>query len=91
MAPELLDPEKFGEKNSRPTKPADMYAFGMMVYEVLTGLDPFHDKKDVATLSLIRHIVNGARPAKPSDAGQIGFGDGTWELVKECWKSNSTK
>ena len=91
MAPELLDPEKFEKSSSRPTKAADMYAFGMVIYEVLTGLDPFHDKKDVAMLSLIRHIVKGARPVKPSDAGQIGFGDGTWELVKECWKSNSTK
>ena len=44
MAPELLAPEKFGKKNSRPTQPADMYAFGMVIYEVLTGRDPFYDQ-----------------------------------------------
>ena len=32
--PELLDPEKFGKTNSRPTQPADMYALGMVMYEV---------------------------------------------------------
>ena len=91
MAPELLDPERFGKKNSRPTKPADMYAFGMVIYEVLSGLDPFHDKKDIAVLSLIRLVVGGTRPTKPGNAEEIGFGNGTWELMKECWKPKSWK
>ena len=91
MAPELLDPEKFEKNSSRPTKAADIYAFGMVIYEVLTGLDPFHDKKDIAMLSLIRHIANGARPMKPSNAREIGFGGGTWELVKECWRTQSMR
>lgn len=88
MAPELLDPDKFGKRSSRPTKPADMYALGMVIYEVLTGLDPFHDG-DVAGLSLIRLVVNGARPAKPRDAEKLGLGSRTWELVRKCWKRDS--
>ena len=91
MAPELLDPEKFGKKNSRPTKPGDMYAFGMVVYEVLTGLDPFNHKKDVAIFSLIRLIVNGERPAKPMNAKKIGLGSQTWKFVRKCWLSDSKK
>lgn len=36
MSPELLDPERFGLSNEdyRPTKQADCYALGMVVYEV---------------------------------------------------------
>jgi len=34
MSPELLDPERFGISNGRPTKQSDCYAFGMVVYEV---------------------------------------------------------
>jgi len=34
MSPELLDPEKFGMKDYRPTKQSDCYALGMVVYEV---------------------------------------------------------
>jgi len=34
MSPELLDPERFGVSDDRPTKQSDCYAFGMVVYEV---------------------------------------------------------
>ena len=34
MSPELLDPERFGASDDRPTKKSDCYAFGMVVYEV---------------------------------------------------------
>jgi serine/threonine protein kinase len=90
MAPELLDPNKFGKTNSRPTQPADMYAFGMVIYEVLTGFDPFYDK-NYGTFQFVRPVLDGARPTKPDNAEKIGFGSGSWELVKECWKAKSTK
>lgn len=32
--PELLDPERFGSKGSRPTKKSDIYSMAMTVYEV---------------------------------------------------------
>ena len=34
MSPELLDPERFGIIDYRPTKQSDCYALGMVVYEV---------------------------------------------------------
>ena len=34
MSPELLDPERFGANDDRPTKKSDCYALGMVVYEV---------------------------------------------------------
>ena len=33
MSPELLDPASFGS-NGRPTREADRYALGMVIYEV---------------------------------------------------------
>ena len=38
MSPELLDPERFGISDDRPTKRSDCYAFGMVVYEVRTDV-----------------------------------------------------
>ena len=34
MSPELLDPDRFGIKESRPTTQSDCYALGMTIYEV---------------------------------------------------------
>ena len=41
MSPELLDPEKLGLQNRRPTMESDCYALGMVIYEVLSGQAPF--------------------------------------------------
>lgn len=41
MSPELLDPERFGKSDDRPTKQSDCYALGMVVYEVCdNGISP---------------------------------------------------
>lgn len=34
MAPELLDPEQYGFSHCSPSKESDIYAFGMVIYEV---------------------------------------------------------
>ena len=90
MAPELLNPEKFGKTNSRPTQPADVYAFGMVIYEVLTGFDPFYEQR-LGTIQLVCRVLDGARPTKPGNAEEVGFGSGTWELVNKCWKTKSAR
>ncbi|KAF9781287.1 kinase-like domain-containing protein [Thelephora terrestris] len=84
MAPELIAPTLFGSSSARPTKPADIYALGMVILEVLTGAQPFSEKGWVISEAAC-HVVSGERPAKPGNAEQIGFGGGTWELVEECW------
>jgi len=42
MPPELLGPEKFGMKNSKPTTQGDIYAFGLVIFQVceeVVGID----------------------------------------------------
>ena len=82
MAPELLHPSEFGLKTCQVSKQADIYAFGIAVYEVLTGRPPFGKKRRNEVIVL---VVEGNRPRKPENAEDIGFGRGTWELVQQCW------
>ena len=63
---------------------------GLVIYEVLTGSQPFHERRWWEH-EAVYHVVTGLRPQKPANAEQIGFGDGTWELVEECWTEESTK
>lgn len=79
MAPELFS------ENAEASKEADMYAFGMVVYEVITGSLPFAHHK-VVELPVL--TLKGSRPPKPEDLGAIGFGQGTWEFVERCWDKN---
>ena len=76
MAPELF------QKSAKPSQEADVYAFGMVVYEVVTGTRPFKQHKMVELPML---TTQGLRPAKPEDPVAVGFGSGTWEFIEKCW------
>ena len=34
MSPELLNPKEFGKKNAVPTPQSDVYAFGLVIFQV---------------------------------------------------------
>ena len=81
MSPELLDPEKFGFEDMRPTKGSDCYALGMVILEVLSGRVPFVGDKDVV---VIRIIAEGKIPKRPEEAW---FTNDVWGTLKSCWES----
>ncbi|KAF9778179.1 kinase-like domain-containing protein [Thelephora terrestris] len=85
MSPELLDPSRFGA-NGRPTRESDCYALGMVIYEVLTGLRPFHH---LIAPTPVPAVMRGERPIKPFDAESLGFSDTLWRLVQSCWGESS--
>lgn len=73
MAPEqaLADPEIDHR--------ADIYAFGVLAYEVLTGAPPFRGKSAQATLAA--HVV---QPPDPIDAKRAGIPPGIAATVMQC-------
>ena len=82
MSPELLDPEIFGLKESRPTKESDCYALGLTIYQVLGGQIPFSLLKASA---LAQRILGGGHPERPQGDDGRYFTDGVWEVVQRSW------
>ena len=82
MAPELIDPQRFGFKNGRPTKYSDCYALGMVVYEIISGHFPFRQH---ANMTVCVRVLEGERPSR-----QHGFPDGLWEMMGLCWTPQPT-
>ncbi|KAJ6589433.1 kinase-like domain-containing protein [Mycena capillaripes] len=81
MAPELLAPNQFGRNASQATFESDVFAFGMVVYEILTGGNiPFHEKPSMAANLA---ILAGERPLRPPNTS-----DNLWALANECWKQD---
>ena len=74
--PELLLPDRFGLKDSRPTKESDCYALGMVIYEVLSGKVPFSGLKDFI---VIPKVVEGERSRMDLiQCPGFSMGIGTW-------------
>ena len=98
MSPELLMPERFGFAESVPTPEADVYAFGLVIYQVcgqdrsylpftyivqvLTGELPF---PGLRTTEITSSVILGVRPPKANNASAIGFSDSLWSLAERCW------
>ncbi|EXX60453.1 Cdc15p [Rhizophagus irregularis DAOM 197198w] len=77
MAPEIFQGKKY-------IKDSDIYSFGMIMWEFMTGRRPFWDRNH--DIYLIIEISDGLRPPIVTNAPE-----GFIELMKECWDSNPDK
>jgi len=77
MSPELISPEQFGSKKSRPTTTSDCYALGMVIYETISGNLPFHEHADLAVFV---KVLKGDRPTRRGR-----FANDLWKMLESCW------
>lgn len=78
MAPEIIMGKKYTEK-------ADVYAFGIILWEILTRLEPYEDKEPMQIV--VEVVNNDLRPTIPEqfkDASLVS-------LMKDCWDPDPNK
>jgi serine/threonine protein kinase len=71
IAPEIFQGQKY-------TKASDIYSFGMVMWELMTGRKPFWDQNH--DTELIIEICDGLRPPIVTNAPE-----GYIELMQKCW------
>ncbi|RHZ67407.1 hypothetical protein Glove_301g20 [Diversispora epigaea] len=76
IAPEVLSGEEY-------TKAADVYSFGIVAYEIITGFAPYHDIPH--DIDLARQICNGLRPKIPFHIPKL-----ITRLIMRCWDAQVT-
>lgn len=89
LAPELITPRR--RRTAMPvmeSKAADVFAFGMLGVEVFTGEVPFEGMR---TQAVVLHIVQGGRPERPVNTGDVGLTDEIWDSLERCWRQNPKK
>src|ERR1044071_2147065 len=77
MAPEILQRKEY-------TEASDIYSFGMIMWELITGRVPFRDQSN--DIELIIKICKHFRPPIIKDAPK-----GYTKLMQKCWNSDPNK
>ncbi|KAF8184572.1 kinase-like domain-containing protein [Mycena galopus ATCC 62051] len=82
QAPELL-------KGANSNLGSDVYAFGCVCYEVLTGHIPFYDLRHDGVV--IMAVARGRRPTRLQSCTGTPVLDNLWDLIQDCWEQNPDK
>jgi len=75
MAPEIIMGKRYTER-------ADVYAFGIILWEILTRLEPYEEKEP---MQIVVEVVNdGLRPTLPAECADSPL----VPLMKDCWHTD---
>ncbi|KAG6884905.1 hypothetical protein C0992_005602, partial [Termitomyces sp. T32_za158] len=85
-------PQLFCEVAISNNKSSDIYAFGMLAYEIFTGQVPYAHLKN--RYAVILRVSRGERPARPEISSvwsHSGLTEGIWSLMEACWDAAPEK
>lgn len=87
-APELfaLPENQDGTSTNRPSKEADIYSFGSIMLQVLSGKVPYYYIKQ--QMQIIVMVVDGKKPRRPEEP-QIA--DEHWNMIEHCWNASNVR
>ncbi|KAF0350254.1 kinase-like protein [Gigaspora margarita] len=79
--PAYIDPQCFNSQNYKCNKKSDIYSFGIILWEISSGIPPFQFFASEYLLAL--HISRGNREV-PTEGTPFQYVN----LYKQCWKEN---
>ena len=88
LAPETIKPLPCVTGVAVESKSADIFAFGMLVIEVLAGKPPFEGCGEPGAAC---RILGGDRPELPQNVGDVDLTDPMRDLIQRCWHENPTE
>ncbi|KAG6906312.1 hypothetical protein DXG01_014648, partial [Tephrocybe rancida] len=73
------------------TKQSDVYAWGGLCYEILTGNAPFYEY--ASELTVVLRIMEGRTPSRPVESSEAwqsyGLTPRLWGLMERCWEQEA--
>lgn len=83
-SPIYMAPELFEDEHGHFGTGIDMYAFAILMYEVVTEVTPFMENgKSIGLMTLSRKLSNGERPKITSNVTEK-----MKQLLERCWSGN---
>ncbi|KAG2147392.1 kinase-like protein, partial [Suillus bovinus] len=80
-APELFDlPENQDDSFNLPSKEADIYSFGSVMLQVLSGKVPYYYIKQQTQIVVM--VVGGKKPRRPEEPK---IAEEHWSMIERCW------
>ena len=83
LPPEVTNPTRGGTVPVE-SKPADIFAFGMLAAGLFAGDTPSGERSEVA----LRRVSQGSRLEKPEGAEALGLTPQMWELLESCTRQD---
>ncbi|KLO13881.1 kinase-like protein [Schizopora paradoxa] len=90
MAIELF-PSISGDEPFKHDEKSDMWAFGMIIYELLSWEFPYENKRNDALVTIT--IMNGEVPEKPvpPSGHEPSIFDPLWTVASSCWAHRNSR
>ncbi|KAG8689754.1 hypothetical protein FRC11_000801 [Ceratobasidium sp. 423] len=91
MAPELFQAST-NTSSSGVTSASDVWSFGMLCLEVLTGQPPFYPNHRIDG-QVIASLIQGNLPERPEPKEAMyrrGLSEEMWKLMNQCWEWKPT-
>ena len=86
-APELMQPVLIGLSKVFASTSTDVWSFGMLCLELMTGCQPYNDVDNDITVAI--NLSKWQLPPRPGPmVTEQGLTDDLWALMLKCWHKN---